>query len=149
MTRWRAILLAATLSWTSTAALADTITLLCKGDAFAPTIGGTEIGSGRVVVDTAQRIFQGLKEGTTQSAGDGDVGPQNCVVVFIVNEAIYGVTEHCEGPMNISGQWVNGILGQQWRVDRVTGRLNLDWNLGKIGFHKTADCSPMDTHPRF
>ena len=121
------------------AAAAAPITLLCKGDAL----------TGRLVIDTGQRIFQGIKEGTRKTPPTDSTGPDTCNAVFLMNDASYGVTEHCEGPDRIGADWVDVHSSVSWLVDRSTGHLDYEMEVGLIHFSKTAECAPMDPQPKF
>lgn len=155
MRRGLAFLLAAALTAWSANAFGETITLLCKGDAFAPTLGGQEIETGRLVIDTDTRSLMGprtggkaLTEGERQETGTNGT-TMNCRAAFGTDEASYSMIDRCAWAQPLGTGAVNVLMERRWLLDRATGHLNFDWRLGTSTFAKTADCVPMDLHPRF
>jgi hypothetical protein len=138
---------------TASPATADTITLLCRGDAFAPSLGGTEVVESRVVIDPVNKSLLVRQNGTSGIVDGPHDYPSSddpnlvwhCDGIFIESNSSYAANQQCHADY-LQRHW---STAQEWAVDRVTGHLTYNWRSMGVSFAKTAECSPIDAHPKF
>jgi hypothetical protein len=106
-----------------------------------------------VVIDPENRTMLvrqngtiGITAGTHDQASSDDPSLVfHCNETFTETDSTYGATSRCEA-VYLQRDWVTT---QDWLIDRVTGHLAYNWRMGQVAFAKTAECSPMDTRPKF
>ena len=135
MSRWPALLVAAALAGGAPVAAA-TVTLVCKGDAFASS------DAHRLVIEPDHHRFDGLTEGLTQAPADDGVSMKTCRASFVATKAAWGMITRCEGLANVDGNWTNALSSERWSLDRATGRLTYAWRGAASAVNKTAMCGP-------